>query len=130
MESIRWTAAAAPAFAPERRRTRGHARAAGERDPRHPIKKAVIGGVDRGMEAQESIRSFISESKLPKEIANALLQQIDQNQRAASFAWWRRRSAASSRPIDWQRELQKLLTTVELREIKTEIRFIPNDVLQ
>ncbi|MGZ3417695.1 MAG: hypothetical protein ACXWUG_06400 [Polyangiales bacterium] len=89
------------------------------------IKKAVIGGVDRGMEAQETIRSFISESKLPKEIANALLAQIDQT-KDGLFRVVAKEIRNFLEAIDWQRELQKLLTTVSF-EIKTEIRFIPND---
>jgi hypothetical protein len=89
------------------------------------IRKAVIGGVDRGMEAQESIRSFISESKLPKEIANALLAQIDQT-KDGLFRVVAKELRNFLEAIDWQRELQKLLTTVSF-EIKTEIRFIPND---
>jgi hypothetical protein len=89
------------------------------------IKKAVIGGVDRGMEAQETIRSFISESKLPKEIANALLAQIDQT-KDGLFRVVAREIRGFLEAIDWQREMQKLLTTVSF-EIKTEIRFIPND---
>lgn len=89
------------------------------------IKKAVIGGVDRTMEAQESIRTFIAESKLPKEVANAIFQQIDQT-KDGLFRVVAKEIRSFLEAIDFQRELQKLLTTVSF-EIKTEIRFIPND---
>ncbi len=89
------------------------------------IKKAVIGGVDRASEAQESIRSFIADQKLPKEIANAILSQIDETKNGL-FRVVAKEIRNFLEAVDWQRELQKLLTTVSF-EIKTEIRFIPND---
>ncbi len=89
------------------------------------IKKAVIGGVERGYESAESLRNFISEQKLPKEIVNALLGQIDETKNGL-FRVVAKEIRNFLEAVDWQRELQKLLTTVSF-EIKTEIRFIPND---
>jgi hypothetical protein len=89
------------------------------------IKKAVIGGVERGYESAESLRNFISEQKLPKEIVNALLSQIDETKNGL-FRVVAKEIRNFLEAVDWQRELQKLLTTVSF-EIKTEIRFIPND---
>jgi hypothetical protein len=89
------------------------------------IKKAVIGGVERGYESTESLRNFISQQKLPKEIANALFAQIDETKNGL-FRVVAKELRNFLEAVDWQRELQKLLTTVSF-EIKTEIRFIPND---
>lgn len=89
------------------------------------IKKAVIGGVERGYESAESLRNFISEQKLPKEIVNALFSQIDETKNGL-FRVVAKEIRNFLEAVDWQRELQKLLTTVSF-EIKTEIRFIPND---
>jgi hypothetical protein len=89
------------------------------------IKKAVIGGVERGYESAESLRNFISEQKLPKEIVNALLAQMDETKNGL-FRVVAKEIRNFLEAVDWQRELQKLLTTVSF-EIKTEIRFIPND---
>lgn len=89
------------------------------------IKKAVIGGVERGYESADAVRTFISEQKLPKEIANAILSQIDETKNGL-FRVVAKELRSFLEAIDWQHELQKLLTTVSF-EIKTEIRFIPND---
>lgn len=89
------------------------------------LKKAVIGGVERGVESADALRSFITEQKLPKEIANALLSQIDETKNGL-FRVVAKELRSFLEAIDWQHELQKLLTTVSF-EIKTEIRFIPND---
>lgn len=89
------------------------------------IKKAVIGGVERGYEGAESLRNFISEQKLPKEIVNAMFSQIDETKNGL-FRVVAKELRSFLEQVDWQRELQKLLTTVSF-EIKTEIRFIPND---
>jgi hypothetical protein len=89
------------------------------------IKKAVIGGVERGYASAESLREFISEQKLPKEIVNALFSQIDETKNGL-FRVVAKEIRNFLEAVDWQRELQKLLTTVSF-EIKTEIRFIPND---
>lgn len=89
------------------------------------IKKAVIGGVERGYESADAVRNFITEQKLPKEIANAILSQVDETKNGL-FRVVAGELRSFLEAIDWQRELQKLLTTVSF-EIKTEIRFIPND---
>jgi hypothetical protein len=91
------------------------------------IKKAVQGGYDRATGGAETLRSFIAESKLPKEIANALFQQIDDTKNGL-FRVVAKEIRGFLEAVDFQRELQKLLTTVSF-EIKTEIRFIPNDTM-
>src|SRR5690349_18176332 len=73
------------------------------------IKKAVIGGVERGYESAESLRNFISEQKLPKEIVNALFSQIDETKNGL-FRVVAKEIRNFLEAVDWQRELQKLLT--------------------
>ena len=89
------------------------------------IKKAVIGGVDRASEARERLGSLLGETKLPKEIADAIFGQIDETKNDL-FRMVAKEIRGFLEAVDFQRELQKLLTTVSF-EIKTEIRFIPND---
>jgi hypothetical protein len=89
------------------------------------LKKAVQGGYDRASGSAETIRSFLSDSKLPKEIAHALLAQLDDTKNDL-FRVVAKEVRGFLEAVDFQRELQKLLTTVSF-EIKTEIRFIPND---
>src|SRR3954470_8953499 len=82
------------------------------------IKKAVQGGYDRATGGAETLRSFIADSKLPKEIANALFQQIDDT-KSGLFRVVAKEIRGFLEAVDFQRELQKLLTTVSF-EIKTE----------
>ena len=89
------------------------------------LKKAVQGGYDRASGSAESIKSFINDSKLPKEIAHAMLAQIDDT-KSGVFRVVAKEVRGFLEAIDFQHEVQKLLTTVSF-EIKTEIRFIPND---
>lgn len=89
------------------------------------IKKAVGAGYNTATGSADAVKQFIAESKLPKEIANAIFQQIDETKNGL-FRVVAREIRGFLEAIDWQREMQKLLTTVSF-EIKTEIRFIPND---
>ena len=89
------------------------------------IKKAVGAGYNTATGSADALKQFISDSKLPKEIANAIFEQIDQTKNGL-FRVVAREIRGFLEAIDWQHEMQKLLTTVSF-EIKTEIRFIPND---
>lgn len=89
------------------------------------IKKAVIGGVDRASEARDRLSGLLGETKLPKEFADAIFSQIDETKNDL-FRMVAKEIRGFLEAVDFQRELQKLLTTVSF-EIKTEIRFIPND---
>ena len=89
------------------------------------IKKAVGAGYNTATGSADALKQFITDSKLPKEIANAIFEQIDQTKNGL-FRVVAREIRGFLEAIDWQHEMQKLLTTVSF-EIKTEIRFIPND---
>ena len=89
------------------------------------IKKAVQGGYDRATGAAETLNSFIGESKLPKEIANAIFAQIDETKNGLYRA-----VAKEVRDFldhtNFADELANVLTKLSF-EVKTEVRFIPND---
>jgi hypothetical protein len=68
------------------------------------VKRTFYAGLGAVFTTEEGIRKIASDFHLPKDVANYLIQQ-----------------AASSKE-----ELQKLLTSLSF-EIKTEVRFIPND---
>ena len=89
------------------------------------IKKAVGAGYDRATGGADALKSFIQDSKLPKEFANAIFAQIDETKNGL-FRVVAKEIRGFLEATDFQHELQKLLTTVSF-EIKTEIRFIPND---
>ena len=89
------------------------------------IKKAVGAGYNTATGSADAVKQFIADSKLPKEIVNAIFQQIDETKNGL-FRVVAREIRGFLEAIDWQHEMQKLLTTVSF-EIKTEIRFIPND---
>src|SRR5579871_4409232 len=42
------------------------------------LKRAIEIGVDRAQDAPESLKHFVGELKLPKEIVSVILQQIDE----------------------------------------------------
>jgi len=89
------------------------------------IKKAVERGYDRATGSADALRSYLIDSKMPKEIVTAILSQIDDTKNGL-FRVVAKEVRGFLEAVDFQRELQKLLTTVSF-EIKTEIRFIPND---
>ncbi len=74
---------------------------------------------------EEGIRKIASDLKLPKDVANYLIQQA-----AASkdelFRVVGKELRGFLETVNISGELQKLLTSLSF-EIKTEIRFIPND---
>lgn len=89
------------------------------------VKKVVERGVEKLVESPESVRHFVEELKLPKEIASYLLVQIDETKNGLYRA-----VAKEIRDFldhtDLSDTVTKTLTKLSF-EIKTEIRFIPND---
>jgi transcription antitermination factor NusA-like protein len=71
------------------------------------------------------LRALMGELKLPKEIANHILAQIDETKHAA-LAVIARETRLFLEKTNISEELAKLLTQVTF-EIKTEVRFVPND---
>jgi hypothetical protein len=89
------------------------------------VERAVESGASRLAEGPENLRNFVQEMKLPKEVLHYLYTQIDDTKNGLY-----RVVAKEIRDVLEQTkfadEITKVLTKLSF-EIKTEIRFIPND---
>jgi hypothetical protein len=89
------------------------------------IKRLVETGVGKIAEGPENLRNFVSELKLPKEIVTYLLVQIDETKNGV-YRVVSKEIRDFLQETNFGEELTKILTKLSF-EIKTEIRFIPND---
>lgn len=89
------------------------------------VERAVETGAHRLAEGPENLRNFVQEMKLPKEVLHYLYHQIDDTKNGLY-----RVVAKEIRDVleqtQFADEITKVLTKLSF-EIKTEIRFIPND---
>lgn len=89
------------------------------------VERAVETGVGRLSEGPDTLRHFVGDMKLPKEVLNYLYQQIDDTKNGLY-----RVVAKEIRDVlehtQFADELTKVLTKLSF-EIKTEIRFVPNE---
>lgn len=89
------------------------------------VKKVLEAGVSRSEDAIRGLGGMVSDMKLPKEIAGYIFEQIDETKNGAL-----RIVAKEFRDFlehtELADELRKVLTSLSF-EVKTEIRFIPND---
>jgi hypothetical protein len=89
------------------------------------VERAVESGASRLAEGPENLRNFVQEMKLPKEVLHYLYQQIDDTKNGLY-----RVVAKEIRDVleqtQFADEITKVLTKLSF-EIKTEIRFVPND---
>ena len=89
------------------------------------VKRTFYAGLGALFTTEEGIRKMANDFQLPKDVDNYLIQQA-----AASkdelFRIVGRELRNALQQMDMAGELQKLLTAISF-EIKTEIRFIPND---
>jgi hypothetical protein len=89
------------------------------------LERAVESGASRLAEGPENLRNFVQELRLPKEVLHYLYQQIDDTKNGLY-----RVVAKEIRDVleqtQFADEITKVLTKLSF-EIKTEIRFIPND---
>ena len=89
------------------------------------VERAVESGASRLAEGPENLRNFVQELKLPKEVLHYLYTQIDDTKNGLY-----RVAAKEIRDVLEQTkfadEITKVLTRLSF-EIKTEIRFVPND---
>ena len=87
------------------------------------LKRAVEIGVEKAVEAPETVRHLVSDLRLPKEVATYLLSQVEETKNGAL-----RVVAKETRDFlehtNLASELQKMLTTLQF-EINTTIRFRP-----
>jgi hypothetical protein len=89
------------------------------------LKRAVEIGVEKATEAPESFKHFVGEMKMPKEVAQYLLSQVDETKDGVF-----RVVAGEVRNFlehaNLAHEMQKVLTSLQF-EINTTIRFSPAD---
>ena len=89
------------------------------------IKRAVELGVEKAVEAPDTVKHFMGDLRMPKEIAGYLLSQVDDTKNGML-----RVVAKETRDFLEQTnlagEMKRLLTTLKF-EINTTIRFTPND---
>jgi len=89
------------------------------------IKRALEIGVEKATEAPDNLKHYIHDLKLPKEIANYLLSQVDETKNGL-FRVVAKELRDFLEHANLSVEMQKLLTTVQF-EVNTTIRFRPND---
>ena len=90
------------------------------------IKRAIEIGVDKATGSPESLKHFVGDLKLPKEIASYLLTQVDETKNGL-FRVVAKEIREFLEHTNIAAEMQRMLTTVQF-EINTTVRFSPNDV--
>ncbi|HET9931088.1 MAG TPA: hypothetical protein VFQ35_10390 [Polyangiaceae bacterium] len=89
------------------------------------LRRVLEVGYEKLTEGPESVRNLVSELKLPKEALGVLISQLDETKNGLYRA-----VAKEVRDFleqtNFAEELAKVLTTLSF-EVKTEVRFIPND---
>jgi hypothetical protein len=89
------------------------------------IKRAVEIGVEKATEAPDSLKQFVGDLKLPKEIAGYILSQVEETKNGL-FRVVAKEMRDFLEHANLSTEMQKILTTVQF-EVSTTIRFRPND---
>jgi hypothetical protein len=89
------------------------------------IKRILEGGYERLAEAPENVREFVREMKLPKEVLALIFAQIDETKNGL-YRVVAKEIRDFLEQTNLAEELSKVLTTLSF-EVKTEVRFIPND---
>ncbi|MBP6608947.1 MAG: hypothetical protein KA258_05130 [Deltaproteobacteria bacterium] len=89
------------------------------------VRRAISAGSTAILSPEETIRRLVSDFNLPREVATYLLVQASSSKdEVLRVVGQEVRHFLES--VNLSGELQKLLTSLSF-EIKTEIRFIPND---
>ncbi|MCU1282608.1 MAG: hypothetical protein JWM53_6154 [bacterium] len=88
------------------------------------VKRTFYAGLGAVFTTEEGIRKIASDLKLPKDVANYLIQQAASS-KDELFRVVGKEMRGFLESVNISGELQKLLTSLSF-EIKTEIRFIPN----
>ena len=89
------------------------------------LRRAIEIGVDRAQDAPESLKHFVGEMKLPKEVVSYILQQVDETKNGL-FRVVADEIRGFLETSNLSGEMKKMLTTVQF-EINTTVRFTPND---
>ena len=90
------------------------------------IKRVVEGSLGRLVEQPDNLRHYVQEMRLPKEIVNYIFSQIDETKNGLYrvVAKELRDFLQNTNLAD---EMTNALTKLSF-EVRTEVRFIPNDV--
>jgi len=89
------------------------------------VKRTFYAGLGAVFTTEEGIRKLASDFHLPKDITNYLIQQAASS-KDELFRILAKELRGFLENLNVSGELQKLLTSLSF-EVKTEIRFIPND---
>jgi len=96
-----------------------------ERFIRDTIRRLVETGFEKITEGPESLRNFVSDIKLPKEIAGYILLQIDETKNGL-YRVVAKEIRGFLQQNDLGEELARALSHLSV-EINTQIRFVPSD---
>src|SRR5262252_1515484 len=96
-----------------------------ERVIRDTIRRLVETGVEKIAEGPESVRNFISDIKLPKEIAGYIFSQIDETKNGL-YRVVAKEIRGFLQQNDLGEELARALSHLSV-EINTQIRFVPSE---
>jgi hypothetical protein len=89
------------------------------------IKRLMEAGYEKISEGPENVREFVREMKLPKEALALILAQLDETKNGL-YRVVAKEIRDFLEHTNFSEEMAKVLTTLSF-EIKTEVRFIPND---
>jgi hypothetical protein len=89
------------------------------------VKRAVEIGVEKARESPDTLKQFVHDLKLPREVAHYLFAQVDDTKNGL-FRVVAKEMRDFLDQTNIAGEMQKLLTTVQF-EVNTTIRFTPND---
>jgi hypothetical protein len=89
------------------------------------VKRILEAGIDRLHDSPDSVRRLMSELRLPREALNAILSQIDES-KSGLYRVVAKEVRDFLGKTNFADELTRALTSLSF-EIRTEVRFIPND---
>jgi len=89
------------------------------------VRRTIVGGIGAVFTSEEAIRKLAGEVTLPKDVVNFLLHQAS-NSKDEILRVIAKEVRGFLESANLSREVSKLLTQLSL-EVKTEVRFIPND---
>jgi len=92
---------------------------------RRGLEKGLVAGMGTISKTDTALREIVSDVKLPREVVGILFSQIDETKNAL-VRGVAREVRDFLEATDMAAELRKVLTSLSF-EVKTEIRFIPND---
>jgi len=89
------------------------------------VKRLVESGVERLADSPETVRHWANELRLPKELLNAILTHVE-DAKSEIFKVVVREVREFLERANLADELSRVLTGVTL-EVKTQVRFVPNE---